>query len=216
MCSQLPRCATPLRRRVRTVRYLGGYYGNATEEAIIQELEHGPVAVSFYAEAEFPLYSEGAPRPRAWCCCWVDGASTPSLCRSVVAALVWSPPVHPTYQPVMLTSYASSSLLIYIYTGIFSPVVERNYWKRMLGRTLPAFDAHSCHSGCAPPARLEWQSVNHAASLIGYGSEQVAGETVDYWILQLSWGQDWGEAGYARVRRGETSVIDTVAIDPFV
>jgi hypothetical protein len=35
--------------------------------------------------------------------------------------------------------------------------------------------------------------------LSGYGSE----DGVDFWLVRNSWGEDWGEAGYFRVQRGQ-------------
>ena len=39
--------------------------------------------------------------------------------------------------------------------------------------------------------------INHAVSLVGYGSA-----SVDYWIIKNSWGNNWGESGFFRIRRG--------------
>ena len=38
----------------------------------------------------------------------------------------------------------------------------------------------------------------HAVMLIGYGTE----DSVPYWIVQNSWGDDWGEGGMFRIIRG--------------
>lgn len=45
----------------------------------------------------------------------------------------------------------------------------------------------------------EWEQVDHAVLLIGYGEED--GKT--YWLAQNSWGSDWGEHGYFRMVRGQ-------------
>ncbi|MCQ2820368.1 MAG: hypothetical protein MJ252_24135 [archaeon] len=42
----------------------------------------------------------------------------------------------------------------------------------------------------------------HAVVFIGYGTE----DGVDYWICQNSWGPDWGESGYFRIKMGECSI----------
>jgi cathepsin L len=39
--------------------------------------------------------------------------------------------------------------------------------------------------------------INHAVVLVGYGQESNTG----YWQIQNSWGRDWGEAGFLRLKR---------------
>ncbi|XP_075711295.1 cathepsin L-like proteinase [Rhinoderma darwinii] len=44
---------------------------------------------------------------------------------------------------------------------------------------------------------------NHAVIVVGYGTEhdEDADEDIDYWIVRNSWGEDWGENGYVKMRR---------------
>ena len=42
--------------------------------------------------------------------------------------------------------------------------------------------------------------INHAVTLVGYGHDTESDK--DYWTCKNSWGENWGESGYFRIKRG--------------
>ena len=58
------------------------------------------------------------------------------------------------------------------------------------------------------------QLTNHAVLVVGYG---VDGETgLKYWVVENSWGEDWGEKGFFRIRRGtDECAIESMAVEAF-
>jgi cathepsin C len=46
----------------------------------------------------------------------------------------------------------------------------------------------------------EWQKVDHSVLLVGWGEDEETKQK--FWLIQNSWGSDWGENGFFRIRRG--------------
>ena len=44
-------------------------------------------------------------------------------------------------------------------------------------------------------------NMDHAVLLVGYGTENVNGKDIDYWLIKNSWGTSWGEYGYMKLER---------------
>jgi len=80
--------------------------------------------------------------------------------------------------PIMVAFDAPSTLFYYsggVYTGDAPP-----------------------HEGIKLPGLNLWEKTNHAVVAVGWGVQN--GQK--YWIIKNTWGPDWGEHGYFRIRRG--------------
>ncbi|CAD8136865.1 unnamed protein product [Paramecium octaurelia] len=63
--------------------------------------------------------------------------------------------------------------------------------------------------------RPEWEKVDHSVLCYGWGEE----DGVKFWLLQNSWGSQWGENGSFRMKRGvDESAIESMAeaADPVI
>jgi hypothetical protein len=55
----------------------------------------------------------------------------------------------------------------------------------------------SIFAGCSANSNPETE-VCQAAVVVGYGKDK----STDFWLLKNSWGEQWGERGYVRLKRG--------------
>ncbi len=53
------------------------------------------------------------------------------------------------------------------------------------------------HNGVPKP---EWEKVDHSVLLVGWGEDESTNDK--FWIIQNTWGPNWGEEGYFRMKRG--------------
>lgn len=59
---------------------------------------------------------------------------------------------------------------------------------------------------------FKFQITNHAVLLVGYGADPSTGEK--FWSIKNSWGEEWGENGYFRIRRGtDECSIESLAVE---
>jgi len=90
--------------------------------------------------------------------------------------------------------------------GYVSPGMSETAIKNMLyekGPLATAINARPLHyyrGGIFSPttANCNPYAVNHGVVIVGYGTQN----GVDYWIVKNSWGPNWGEKGFFRIRRG--------------
>ena len=50
----------------------------------------------------------------------------------------------------------------------------------------------------------------HAIKIVGYGTDNVEGENVDYWLCANSWDTTWGISGYFKIKQGECGIEEQV------
>ena len=62
---------------------------------------------------------------------------------------------------------------------------------------------HNYHGGIIDKTSDECSpnKMNHAVTLVGYEHDNASNK--DYWIVKNSYGTDWGEKGYFRIKRGD-------------
>ncbi len=59
------------------------------------------------------------------------------------------------------------------------------------------------HSGVFDPPFCDAESLDHAVLLVGWGVDDTILDHKPYWIVKNSWGANWGEQGFFRIKRGD-------------
>merc|ERR1712200_141405 len=65
------------------------------------------------------------------------------------------------------------------------------------------FYGHGVFDSCSYEENI---SLNHAVQLVRYGTDESEG---DYWLVRNSWGRNWGEQGYIKMKRESEAVCGT-------
>ncbi|KAK6589787.1 preprocathepsin c precursor [Cryptosporidium xiaoi] len=86
------------------------------------------------------------------------------------------------YGPIAVALHIGTSLLVYE-NGIYDSVPED----------------HKKYCDIPNKQLNGWEYTNHAITIVGWGEEN----GIPYWIIRNSWGSNWGNKGYAKIRRGK-------------
>lgn len=70
-----------------------------------------------------------------------------------------------------------------------------------LGVALMVGDLFQLYMAGILPACEPEAIINHAVTLVGFGEDEAT--STKFWRIQNSWGADWGENGYIRIKRHE-------------
>lgn len=68
--------------------------------------------------------------------------------------------------------------------------------------------------GIFEDSQCEDTRLNHAILIVGFGVDAKSGHK--YWILKNSWGEDWGENGYVRLRRGMCGITQHAFVPQYI
>ena len=77
-------------------------------------------------------------------------------------------------------------------------------WEKYLGGVMQGgpYDDKTRRAIYRIPDSEKLKDVNHAVTLIGWGSQH----GIPYWLAQNSWGKGWGEDGFFKIERGKNAL----------
>jgi cathepsin L len=93
----------------------------------------------------------------------------------------------------------------------YGALMEAVATKGPISISLDASSFHSYEKGVWDACDMNSPDINHAVQLVGYGNDVTFGP---YWLVRNSWGTDWGENGYIRIRRDTGTQVCAVDTTP--
>lgn len=108
------------------------------------------------------------------------------------------------YANLANVSYKDIQSLIKNHIYNYGPVlggfhVFKNFFKGSYSETNGIYIETASYDGVPGVNYLEverdWVG-SHAVVIVGWGTDTVHGESVDYWVVRNSWGTSWGDGGY--------------------
>jgi len=107
----------------------------------------------------------------------------------------------------VIVSFAASAIPEFIYNN------GQSLRKETEVMTVIRNEKTATEESSSNPGILPWSYTTHSILAVGWGEEKSeSGEVLKYWVVRNSWGKDWGEQGYAKIRRGHNdAAIETSA-----
>jgi len=104
-------------------------------------------------------------------------------------------------QQSQLKPYANLTKYINLPTNKYIPMLNQLVNKGPIAISVDASSWSDYGGGVFDGCDQQNPDLDHAVQLVGAGTDPTGG---DYWLVRNSWGEDWGENGYIRLRRDST------------
>lgn len=111
------------------------------------------------------------------------------------------------YADMSALPYKDIQSLIKNHIYYFGPVIGgfhvfRNFFKGRYNKTNGIYIESVSYEGVPgvdySSPEDSW-SGSHAVVIVGWGTDKIENESVDYWIVRNSWGENWGASGYFKM-----------------
>jgi len=144
--------------------------------------------------------------PAKWCRPYgvsdADGqnGAAPIACSSMCADSLGYKPINMGILQAVAPASIEDTIKNAVYTNgsvVATMCVCPSFHAYKSGIYTPSEGANTCWGSCG--GTTADQKTNHAVTLVGWGS--------NYWIVANSWGENWGESGYARIAMGANCML---------
>jgi hypothetical protein len=226
------RCQGPAQRwRATDYRYVGGRYGSCSEAAMMIEIyTNGPVVAGFeatsalYSHDGAGVFSEAAAAAEA-----ASAAAKNASAHRVNAEPSWEPRgiwgdahhdahmVERRAEPIVQPGYGAARAAS---VDRERPAGQVHVSRTPSGLHASASSLHiaSFTEAVDPPlgsqqqpvdTRSDFKATNHAVLIVGWGVL----DGTKYWLAQNTWGPQWANGGYFRMRRGsDDSAVESMVV----